>query len=116
LSTVEVVNERDNKLLARREYVLNFKGGSGLVSRKAAADAIAGKLGVAKEGVKIISLSGKHGVRDLKAVAYVYSDTKVISKQLPKYMALRELSKEDRKKAREAAKAKQVPAAEAKKA
>lgn len=104
-------------MLSRREIVLNFRGGSGLVSRESAADAIATRLGVAKDNVKLVSLHGKFGVRDLRAVAYIYSDTKLIARQLPKYMMIRELSKEERKKAREAAKPKPAaPAEPAKKA
>ena len=106
LSTVEIVNEKENRMLSRRELVLNFKGGSGLVSRQSASDAIATKLGVKKENVKLVSLHGNFGMRDLRAVAYVYTDPKLIARHLPKYMMIRELSKEDRKKAREAAKLK----------
>ncbi len=106
MSTIEIVNENDNKLLSRKEYVLNFRGWSGLVSRQAATEAVATKLGVPKEGVTIVSLRGKFGERDLRAVAFVYSDQKAKASQLPKYMLLRELSKEERKKAREAEKAK----------
>lgn len=104
LSTVEIVKDRDNRLLSRREYVFSFKGGSGLVSRQSALEAIATRVGVSKDDVKVISLQGRFGKRDLEAVAYVYSDSNAISRQLPKYLLLRELSKEDRKKAREAAK------------
>ncbi len=116
VSTLQIVKESENKMLSRRELVLIFKGGSGLVSRQSAADAIASKLGVTKEKIKLISLSGKFGTRDVKASIYVYDDLDVIKSQLPKYLALRELSKEERKKAKEAAKPKAVPAEQAKKA
>ncbi|MGI0091007.1 MAG: hypothetical protein ACREBS_04810 [Nitrososphaerales archaeon] len=116
MSTIEIINEIENQLLARRELSLSFKGGSGLVTRHAAAEAIATKLGVPMASVKLISLQGKFGLRDLTARAYVYSDSKLIKKQLPKYMMTRELPKEERKKAREAAKAKAAaPAQPAKK-
>ena len=100
-------------MLSRRELVLTFKAGSGFITRQSAAEAIATKLGVSKDKVKCISLRGKFGLRDLKAVAYVYSDTKLINRQLPKYMAIRELPKEERKKAREARKAETVYTSEA---
>lgn len=112
---MEIVSDKDNRLLSRREYVLNFKGGSGLVSRQSAIEAIATRLGVSKDGVKVIALRGRFGKRDLEAVAYVYSDSKAVSRQLPKYLLLRELSKEDRKKAREAAKSKPAGAPEGEK-
>ena len=113
MSAVEIVKENENKMLSRREYVLNFEGGSGLVSRQAAAEAVASKLGVPKEGVSIVSLESKFGERNLKAVAFVYSDQKDKASQLPKYMLIRELPKEERKKARDAAKAKAEGAASA---
>jgi ribosomal protein S24E len=104
LSTIEIISERENTLLARREYSLNFVGGSGLVTRQAASEAIATKLGVDKALVKLISLEGKFGMRNLKATAFVYSNVSEIKRQLPKYMSIRGLPKEERKKAREAAK------------
>lgn len=104
MSTIEIVSEKENTLLARKEYLLNFVGGSGLVTRQAAAEAIATKLGVEKSLVKLISLEGKFGMRDFRAKAFVYRKADEIKRQLPKYMFLRELSKEDRKKAKEASK------------
>lgn len=104
LSTIEIINERDNSLLARREYLLSFLGGSGLITRRAAAEAIATKIGVDKTLVKVISLEGKFGKRDLTAIAFIYNNANDMQRQLPKYMSLRDLSKEDRKKAREASK------------
>ena len=112
MSTLEIITEKENQLLARRELVLSFKGGSGLVTRQSAAEAIATKLGVKKDNVKLVSLEGMFGRRDLTAKAYVYSNSDQIRRQLPKYMMIRELPKEERKKAREAAKPK--PAAESK--
>lgn len=114
MSTLEIVKESENRMLSRRELILNFKAGSGLITRQSAAEAIATRLGVGKDKVKLISLNGKFGLRDLKAVAYVYDDAKLIKRQLPKHMAIRELPKEERKKAREAAKPKPAtPAPEA---
>ena len=86
--------------------MLTFKAGSGLVTRQSAAEAIATKLGVSRDKVKLVSLQGKFGLRELRAVAYIYSDTKLIGRHSPKYMAIRELPKEERKKARGAAKPK----------
>jgi len=95
---------------------VNFKGGSGFITRQAAIESIASRLGVAKDKVRIIELQGKFGVRDLLARVYVYTDTKQIKKQLPPYLAIRELPKEERKKAREALKPKPAAPGETKKA
>ena len=114
MSSLQIITENENKLLSRRELVCSLAMGSGLVTRQAAAEAIATRIGVKKEAVKIVSLIGKFGSRDLLARAYVYSDIKLAEKQLPKYLRIRQLSKEERKQAKEAAKAKSAPAAEKK--
>ena len=111
MSAIEILNERDNKLLARKEYSVNFVGGSGFITRQAAAEALAAKLGVDKSLVKIISLTSKFGLRNLTGTVFVYSGPKEVNRQLPKYMSVRELPKDERKKAREAAKPQ--PAAQA---
>lgn len=106
MSTIEIINESENRLLSRRELILAFKNGSGLITRQSAREAIATRMGVSKDNVKLISLYGKFGLRDCTARAYIYSDTSAIKGQLPRYMMIRELPKEERKKAREAAKSK----------
>lgn len=106
MSSLEVLNDSENKLLSRRELTVLFKGGSGFISRPAAIEAISSRLGVPKDKVKVISLKGKFGLRDLVAKAFVYSDPAEIKKQLPAFLSIRELPKEERKKAREALKPK----------
>jgi ribosomal protein S24E len=113
VSTLEIVSDNENKLLSRREIIVNFKGGSGFITRPAAIEAISTRLGVPKEAVRIVSLQGKFGLRDLVARVYVYLDQKQIKKQLPPYLAIRELPKDQRKAAREALKPKPAPAGEA---
>lgn len=104
MSAIEIINERENSLLARKEYFVNFLGGSGFITRQAATEAMAARLGVDKNLVKVISLGSKFGLRNLKGTIFVYSSTEEIKRQLPRYMSIRELPKEERKKAREAAK------------
>lgn len=112
-SSFEVLKDSENKILSRRELTVVFRGGSGFISRPAAAEAISTRMGVSKDKVRVISLEGKFGLRDLVGNAYVYSDSNEIKKQLPPYLGIRELPKEERKKAREALKPKPaVPAAE----
>ena len=106
LSAIEVLKDSENKLLSRRELTLVFKGGSGFITRPAAVEAISTRLGVPKEKVRVISLEGKFGLRDLVGKAYIYSDTAEVKKQLPVFLSIRELPKEERKKAREALKPK----------
>jgi ribosomal protein S24E len=114
LSTIEVLKDSENKLLSRRELTIVFKGGSGFITRLAAVEAISTRLGVPKEKIRIISLEGKFGMRDLVGKAYIYSDVSEVKKQLPVFLSIRELPKEERKKAREALKPKPAaPGAEA---
>lgn len=105
-----MLSDSENKLLSRREITAVFKGGSGFITRSAAAEAISSRLGVPKDKVRIISLEGRFGLRDLFAKVYVYSNTDEIKKQLPAYLSIRELPKDERKKAREALKPKPAPA------
>ena len=114
---IEILKDSENKLLSRRELTLVFKGGSGFVTRPGAAEAISTRLGVPKDKVKVISLEGEFGIRDLLARAYVYSDSGEMKKQLPTFLSIRELPKDERKKAREALKPKPAaPGAEPAKA
>jgi ribosomal protein S24E len=110
MSTIEVLKDSENKLLSRRELTVLFKGGSGFITRPSAAEAISTRLGAPKEKVKVISLLGKFGLRDLEARAYIYADASEMKKQLPAFLSIRELPKEERKKAREALKPKAAPA------
>jgi small subunit ribosomal protein S24e len=112
LSTLEIISDEKNDLLERREVRGVFKGGNGFLTRGGAADAIASKLGVEREKVQVTSLEGKFGQRDLSARAYVFSNVTAAKKQLPKYLLIRQLSKDERKKAQEEKKKKgQAPPA-----
>ncbi len=101
MSVIEILEDSENKLLGRRELHLKFKAGNGLLTRQAAAEAIASKVGVGKENVKVISLYGSFGVRDVDARAYVFSDANTAKEQLAEYVLLRHFSKDERKKVRE---------------
>lgn len=104
MSTLEIVSDTENKLLSRREIAVTFVGGSGLITRQSAAEAISSKLGVKKESVQVISLFGKFGNRNLDGRAYVFSDDGAVKRQLRPYILMRQLPKDQRKQAREEAK------------
>ena len=102
MSAIEIVEDSENRLLGRRELVLKFNAGNGLLSRQGAVDAISSRFGVGKDNVMVISLYGGSGTRDYYAKTYLFPAGKSGKKQqLPEYISLRHLSKEDRKKARE---------------
>ncbi len=110
MSTLDVTSDSENKLLSRREVSVTFVGGSGLITRQSAAEAISQKLGVKKENVQVISLAGKFGNRDLLGRAYVFSNEKDAKTQLRPFMLIRQLPKDERKKAREELKKSKAPA------
>jgi ribosomal protein S24E len=101
LSALEVIQDSENKLLSRRELKVRFRAGNGILTRQAATEAIASKVGVNKENVKVISLKGRFGNRDADATVYIFSKPLDDKNQLAEYVLLRHLSKEDRKKVRE---------------
>ncbi|MHB8567047.1 MAG: eS24 family ribosomal protein [Nitrososphaerales archaeon] len=101
MSTLEILSDFENKLLSRREVSVSFMGGSGLITRQSAIEAISSKLGVKKESVQVISLRGRFGNRDLLGNVYVFNNEKDVKSQLRPYMIVRQLSKEERKKTRE---------------
>jgi ribosomal protein S24E len=101
LSALEILEESENRLLSRKELKLKFKGGSGILTRQGAAEAIATKLGIKKENVQVISLHGGFGVRDINAKAYIFSSPRESKEQLAEYIHLRQLPKEERQKIRE---------------
>jgi ribosomal protein S24E len=116
LSTIEILKDSENKLLSRRELTVVFRGGSGLITRPAAAEAISSRMGVQKDKISVVSLQGKFGLRDLVGKVYIYTSAGEMKKQLPVFLSIRALPKAERKAARDALKPKPaVPGADAKK-
>ena len=88
----------ENKLLERKEVVYLFKGMAGKLTKAEAVKAVARELGVPEEKVIPIKLETVFGTRDVKGTFYIYEDIEKAKKQLPEYIFLRMLSKEERKK------------------
>jgi small subunit ribosomal protein S24e len=122
LSSQEVVTlqDRNNLLLNRREIRVIIKNSQGQMSRVDATSLVAGHFHLNKQQQIIpISMKSETGRTDVYASFYVYSSLENAQQQLPRYIMLRNLSKEDRKKviSEEKAtklKAKQAAAAEVK--
>ena len=83
-----------------------FKGHAGKLTRNDAANLLTQQLKLDKKFVIPVTLKCETGRTDVKGTFYVYDDEGLAKKHLPKYVFLRLLSKEERKKAREAEKAK----------
>ncbi|MGC8569225.1 MAG: hypothetical protein ACP5LW_04400 [Nitrososphaeria archaeon] len=88
-----------NPFLKRYEVEYEFTDGNGKISRKDAAEAIAKELKKSPENVIPVYLKGTFGMRNLKGLFYVYDDIKLARMHIKKYLWLRMLPKEERKKA-----------------
>ncbi len=121
MSSEEIVTvlDRDNSLLNRRELKVIIKNPGGQLNKASVASLVAEYFHLSeRQQVIPISMKNETGKRDLLASLYVYPSLEEIQKQLPRYMMLRNMSKEDRKKIIDEeksakVKAKQVAAAEA---
>lgn len=114
--SLQLLSEAENRLLNRREVRVVFKNASGRLSRVDAVQAVAKHLKVDQSKVFLISLDTYSGVRDVEGLFYIYHDPKEARRHLPKYIFVRMLSKDERRrKIEESKKARAEMAAAAKK-
>jgi ribosomal protein S24E len=106
LSEIVTLEDKTNALLRRREVRCLFKGHAGKLTRNDAANLLSQQLKLDKKFVIPVTLKCETGRTDVKGTFYVYDDEGLAKKHLPKYVFLRLLSKDERKKVREAEKAK----------
>ena len=117
MSTQEVVTlqDRNNPLLNRREIQVIIKNPQGQLSRVNATSLVAGHFHLNKQQQIIIpiSLKSETGRTDVHASFYVYTSLENAQQQLPRYMILRNMSNEDRKKVIDEEKATKLKAKQA---
>lgn len=106
MSEIVTLEDKTNALLKRREVRCIFKGQAGKLSRNDAVNLLAEQLKLDKKFVIPVTLKCETGKTDVKGTFYVYDEESLAKKHLPKYVFLRLLSKEERKKVIEAEKAK----------
>lgn len=106
MSTIVTLEDKPNGILKRREVKCLFKGVAGKLTRKEAAEMLSTELKLDKKFVIPVSLMCKTGTNDIGCTFYVYDDENLAKQHLPKYIFIRMLTKEERKKAKEAEKAK----------
>lgn len=106
MSTIVTLEDKSNGILKRREVKCLFKSVAGKLTRKEAAEMLAKELKLDKKFVIPVSLMCKTGTNDIDCTFYVYDDENLAKQHLPKYIFIRMLTKEERKKAKEAEKAK----------
>ena len=120
LQEVVTVQDRNNVLLNRRELIVIIKNAQGKLNKAAATSLVAGHFHLnGEQSIIPILMKYETGRTDIHASFYVYPTLEDARRQLPKYMMLRNMPKEDRKKIIDEEKAiklkaKQTAAAEAK--
>jgi len=97
----ELLQQQENKFLSRREVTAKFTDIKGNLKRDDAANIVAQQLNVNKANVFPIKIEFDAGRDSAKGVFYVYSNAELAKKHLPKYLMIRSLPKEERKKVRE---------------
>ncbi|HET7149365.1 MAG TPA: hypothetical protein VFI73_12810 [Candidatus Nitrosopolaris sp.] len=99
MASVELVTieDRKNPLLGRQEMSVIFKNSAGRIKRTEATDIVAKQNNVEKRAVIPISMVCGKGMTDIRAVFYIYTDETEARKNLPRYILLRNLPKEERK-------------------
>lgn len=116
---VVLLEDNNNVLLKRREIKSVIKNAFGSIKRQDAIELIANKLKIDKNNLLPVSIKSEFGNPDISTLIYYYEDMKDAKKQIPRYLFLRSMSKEERKKIIDEEKsiklkAKQAAAAEAK--
>ena len=116
---VVILKDNNNVLLKRREIESVIRNASGSIKRQDAAELVADKLKIDKKNLLPISIKSEFGNPDVNTIMYYFDKIDDAKKQIPRYLFLRSLSKDERKKIiddEKAArlKAKQAAVAEAK--
>ncbi|HJT49573.1 MAG TPA: hypothetical protein VJ729_15420 [Nitrososphaeraceae archaeon] len=110
---LNMLEDRNNPLLNRREVTAILRNAAGKVTRIDAANQIAEKFNVDKSRVITINMTGQRGTMDLRSTFYVYDNQDNMKKQLPRYMTLRGIPKAERKKLLDEEKANKLKAKQA---
>jgi len=110
----QIVEDNRNELLRRREVDGIFKSMAGFLKRQEAVNMVAKSLKVDAKKVYLISLRTKTGTRDVSGLFYIYDKPEDAKKQLPEYLSLRMLPKEEKEKTIKEAKKKEPVKAPAK--
>ncbi len=91
------ISDRDNILLERHELAVLFKNAAGRIKKAEAAGLVA-KQDYPGKAVIPISMTCMKGSKDVLARFYVYENEGMAKEHLPRYLTLRTLPREERKK------------------
>jgi small subunit ribosomal protein S24e len=95
---VVLLEDNNNVLLKRREIKSVIKNALGSVKRQDAAELIANNLKLNKSNILPVTIKSEFGNPDILTLMYYYEDMEEAKKQIPRYLFLRSLSKDERKK------------------
>ncbi len=77
----EIVSEKDNPVLSRREIIVKMKVGGATPSRKDVVAGVAAHFGVAENLIMVDQILTEFGTPDCRAKLKIYKDEKFIPKQ-----------------------------------
>jgi ribosomal protein S24E len=98
----KVRQDEYNSLLKRKEVLIEVDHEeSGTPSRIELKKAVAAKYGTKPENVYVVDVETKTGTQNAICELQVYDDPKIAASIVPKYIQVRDLPSEERKKARE---------------
>ncbi len=95
---VVLLEDKNNILLKRREIKSIIKNASGSIKRQDAAKLIADKLNLDKTNILPVSIKSEFGNPDILTLMYYFDNMEEAKKQIPRYLFLRSLLKDERKK------------------
>lgn len=95
---VVLLEDNNNALLKRREIKSVIKNALGSVKRQDAVELIANKLKLNKNNILPVTIKSEFGNPDILTLMYYYDNMEEAKKQIPRYLFLRALLKDERKK------------------
>ncbi len=95
---VVLLEDNNNVLLKRREIKSVIKNALGSVKRQDAVELIANKLKLNKNNILPVTIKSEFGNPDILTLMYYYDNMEEAKKQIPRYLFLRALLKDERKK------------------
>ncbi|MCD6095318.1 MAG: 30S ribosomal protein S24e [Thermoprotei archaeon] len=103
--SLEIMQEKENRLIGRRELVVNIKHiGLGTPSRYEIRERLSKMLSVPLELIYVRSLRTEYGKGESFAEVHIYKDQKRALEFEPEYIRIRNLPPEERKKVLESMK------------
>ena len=106
MSMIEVINDKTNSFLERREITCNFKSLGGKLKQTEAVDMITKECKLDGKMVIAVKMKNQTGRPNISATFYVYDDEELARKQVNPVI----LERQDRKKAKAEAPSEEVKA------